>query len=119
MSEGSSSFTDSLHGPVLVAWWVLVALSFVGAMMFPVMYHFSSHGAWRRYDLGRHLMAFSVAVGWALLALLLRITLGDYPGRGLVNFSALFGLAGVAWWRSIMYILVWRKPEEVEEHELA
>ena len=112
-----NSFTDSLSSSALWAWWFLVAMGFLGAMLFPVLYHSGSRGAWRHSELGRHLMSFSVAVGYALLALLLRITLGDYPGRGAVNFSAIFGLVGVTWWRSVQYVRVWRKPGRAEDRE--
>lgn len=107
-----NSFTDSLSGPLLWMWWALVAAGLVGSMMFPILYQVGSKGAWRRNDLGRHLMAFSVAVGVALLALLLRIALGDYPGRAVVNFGAMVYLVGVVWWRSVQYLRVWRKPRE-------
>lgn len=113
-----NSFTDSLTGPLLWLWWFLAAMGFVGAMLFPVLYHAGSKGTWRHTELGRHLMAFSVAVGYALLALLLRIALGDYPGRSVVNFSAIFSLVGVTWWRSVQYIRVWRKPGRAKDHEL-
>lgn len=107
-----NSFTDSLTGPVLWLWTTFVVLGFIGAIAFPVLYHFGSRGEWRHTDLGRHLMAFSVAVGAALLALLLRIVLGDYTGRAVVNFGSIFGLVAVVWWRSVQYVRVWRKPEK-------
>jgi hypothetical protein len=100
----NGSFTDSLSGFALWVWLFLAALGFIGSALFPVLYHHGSHGAWRHTEMGRHLMAFSVAVGYALLALLLRIALGDYPGRAVVNYSAIVGLVGVTWWRSILYI---------------
>lgn len=112
------SFTDSLSGPALWLWWFLIAIGFVGAMLFPVLYHFGSretNGYWRRSEMGRHLMAFSLAVGYALLALLLRVALGDYPGRALVNFSSIFALVGVVWWRSVLYLrLRKQQPQEVD-----
>lgn len=113
-----NSWTDSLSGPLLWAWWALVALGFVGSIAFPVLYHRGSHGAWRRTEMGRHLMAFSVAVGYALLALLLRITFGDYPGRGFVNYSSILGLVGVTWWRSILYIRTTRQDRRRDDREL-
>lgn len=113
-----NSFIDSLSGPALWVWWFLIVMGFIGALLFPVAYQVGSRGQWRHTELGRHLMAFSLAVGYALLALLLRVAFGDYPGRGLVNFSAIFGLVGVVWWRSVRYIMVWRKPRRVEDHEL-
>lgn len=112
-----NSFTDSLSGPALWVLWVLVALGFIGSVLFPVLYHRGSAGTWRRTEMGRHLMAFSVAVGYALLAYLLRIALGEYPGRALVNYSALLGLVGVVWWRSVLYIRTSREDRRKEGHE--
>lgn len=106
-----SSWTDTLTGPLLWMWWTLVASGFVGSALFPVLYHVGSRGAWRHGEMGRHLMAFSVAVGWALLAYLLRITFGDYPGRGFINFSSMIALVGVVWWRSMLYIRTRRKEK--------
>lgn len=113
----NSSFTDSLTGPALVAWWALVLLGFVGSVLFPVLYHRGSHGTWRQTEMGRHLMAFSLAVGYALLALLLRIGFGDYPGRTVVNFSAMFALIGVVWWRSMLYLKTSRKDRRRDDSE--
>lgn len=107
-----SSFTDSLTGVALYAWWVLVALGALGSLLFPVLYHVGSRGRWRHTEMGRHLMAFSLAVGYALLALLSRITFGDYPGRGFVNFSAMLALVGVVWWRSAIYVKLRRKERK-------
>lgn len=104
-----NSFTDSLSGLALWAWWALTALGFVGSVAFPVLYHRGSNGTWRRTEMGRHLMAFSIAVGYALLALLLRIALGDYWGRAFVNISAMVSLIGVVWWRSILYVRTTRE----------
>lgn len=104
-----SSWTDSLTGAGLYVWWALVALGFLGSLLFPVLYHVGSRGGWRRSEMGRHLMVFSLAVGYALLALLSRITLGDYPGRGFVNFSAMIALVGAVWWRSFIYVKLRRK----------
>ena len=112
-----SSFTDSLTGPLLVLWFALAALGFVGAMLFPVLYHIGSQGSWKRTEMGRHLMAFSIAVGYALLALLLRIVFGDYWGRAVVNWSAIIGLVTVTWWRSILYIKTSRQDRKRDESE--
>lgn len=113
-----SSWTDSLNGPLLWAWWTLVALGFLGSVLFPVLYHRGSHGTWRRTEMGRHLMSFSIAVGSALMALLLRITFGDYPGRGVVNFGAMLALVSVTWWRSILYIRTTREDRRRDDREL-
>lgn len=113
-----NSFTESLSGPLLWVWGLIVALGFAGAALFPILYHVGSHGTWRRTEMGRHLMAFSIAVGYALLALLLRITFGDYTGRAFVNYSAMMALAGVTWWRSILYIRTTREDRRRDDREL-
>lgn len=113
-----NSFTDSLSGFGLWVWLFMVAAGFIGSLLFPVLYHVGSHGAWRRTEMGRHLMAFSLAVGYALLALLLRITFGDYPGRAVVNYSAILALVGVTWWRSILYIRTSRQEKRRDDREL-
>lgn len=107
-----SSWTDSLSGPALWLLWFLVATGAVGSLLFPVLYAIGSRGAWRYTEMGRHLMAFSVAVGYALLAFLFRIMFGDYPGRDFVNYSSLVGLVGVTWWRSLLYIRTNRKDRK-------
>lgn len=113
-----NSFTESLSGPALWLWWGIVGFGFLGSVLFPVLYHIGSKGTWRHTEMGRHLMAFSAAVSLALLALLLRIAFGDYPGRQLVSFGAMISLVFVVWWRSLLYMKIRRKPKERGRHEL-
>lgn len=105
-----SSFMESLGGPTLWVAYALVAMMFLGAAFFAVMYHFGSSGEWKHSDVGRHLMAFTVSVAYFSFALLTTVAFGDYPGRTAVNLSAMAALMGVCWWRCIMYAVRWRKP---------
>lgn len=102
-----SSFSESLHGWARVAWVALLALSVASAWSFPVCYATLSP-MWRRSEGGRHAMAFSVATAYAVSAYGLRFAFGEFPGRGIVMFSALFGLGAVGAWRTWIYFRVRR-----------
>jgi len=114
-----SSFVESLGGPLLWLWWAFLVLGVLGSVSFPVLYHVGSRGAWRLTEMGRHLMAYSAAVGVALGAYISRVALGDYPGRTAVMFGALVFLVFVVCWRPVIYLRVRKgKPREAGRHEL-
>lgn len=97
-----SSFTESLTGWGLIAWQLVLWSTVVGAWAFPIAYAIGS--PWRSTSMGRHAMAFSVAVAYAVSAYALRFALGDFPGRALIMFSALPWLGVTVWWRLGIYV---------------
>lgn len=99
-----SSFTESLTGWGLVAWQLFLLAAVAGAWAFPVVY--AVWFPWRASGMGRHVMAFSVAVAVALTAYGLRLAFGDFPGRTLLMFVALIGLAVTGWWRLLIAVRV-------------
>lgn len=98
------SFTDSLTGTVQAVWFGLLLIGILGSWVFPVMYFFENSRAWRRSEMGPHVMTFSVAVAFALTAYGSRVFLGDYPGRSIVMFSAMLLLIVAVWWRTFIFL---------------
>lgn len=86
--------------------WVRMALA-IGALVmtlaFMTTYHLGTRGAWRRSDIGVHLMVFGLANG-IILAFVVLAFLGALPMAVLPYFSALTYLT-VGWlfgWRTVI-----------------
>ena len=67
---------------ILQAVFLLTTVIAVAASgWFVIRFHVLTCGDWRRSVMGRHVMAFTAVIGGLLALTLLRILLGDYPGR--------------------------------------
>jgi hypothetical protein len=99
-----SSFTDSLSGVAEALWLLLLFVGLLGSWVFPVLYFFENRRAWRYGEMGPHVLTYSAAVAFALTAYGSRVFLGDYPGRGIVMFSAMILLIVAVWWRTIIFL---------------
>lgn len=111
------SFTDSLSGWAQILWLFLLLIGILGSWVFPVMYFFENNKAWRRSEVGAHVLTFSFAVAYALTAYGSRVFLGNYPGRGFVMFSAMLLLIVAVWWRTIIFIRGRRRSWQREDKD--
>lgn len=110
-----NSFVESLDGFALVAWHFFLVCGMAGGWVFVVLYWVHTKGQWIHGRIGRHLMAFSIAVSQALTAYMLRILLGDFPGREVIMFFALISLVFVVWWRTFIFLREARKDRRHEK----
>ena len=84
---------------------VLAVAAFVAALLFMVSYHVGSRGAWRRSDIGVHLMTFGLTNA-IVMAFVVLAFLGWIPAIVLPFFSALTYLtvAGLFAWRTVIMV---------------
>jgi len=100
---------------------ILIFIAFPGALAFPIMYasytrkHYGE--AWHETDVGRHLMSFSVTIMLALLDSGIVILFRNYPGRPAVTVALAGSVAGLVWWRLILYIR-YRFPKKRGKHHV-
>lgn len=85
------------HGWVAIARAVLLVASFLGALVFTLLYHQVSR--WRATPLGRHMLWFSVMMTSLTGLAVLSVFLHDYPGRAYVSLGAWTFLAFMLWQR--------------------
>lgn len=82
---------------------VLLVLTSIPLIAFPLCYHFATHGAWFRSWMGRHLMSFMgalcVVMVFALLNLFMELWSWVRPLTWLL-------VGAVAWWRLILLFVV-------------
>lgn len=67
------------HGIIVFALWygtILSAVTVLLGLLFAILYHIKTGGAWKHTELGRHLMAFVLAPASVLLLALIRAIFG-------------------------------------------
>lgn len=99
MSQLSPFWADVYLIVTLIAW--------AGSVLFPLLYGFLR--PWYKTEMGTHLFLYSLVVGLALTLTVLRPVFGDFPGRGALSLAILFSLAGVIWWRVILFFKTGRR----------
>jgi FlaA1/EpsC-like NDP-sugar epimerase len=113
-----NSFVGSLSGWALFLWQAFLVIGASGGWFFVVAYHIHTKGRWRHGRMGRHLMHFSTAVSLALTVYILRIVVGNFPGRGALMFFTLIYLVVVVWWRAALFLLENRRERREQKDEV-
>lgn len=100
---------------------IMIFIAFPGSIAFPILYatytrkHYGE--AWHETDVGRHLMAFSTTIMLALLDSVIVILFRNYPGRPAVTVALATSVAGLVWWRVILYVR-YRFPRKKGKHHV-
>jgi hypothetical protein len=85
---------------------VELVIALLGCWSFVVLY--TRTWAWWRNDVGRHLVAFSSALGLLLAFYVLRLVWRDMPGTGLITVILMTLLTVVILWRLLLFIRIKR-----------
>jgi|SRR5882724_1414592 len=80
---------------------VLILSGWLGSLIFPVVYAITMR-FWES-ELGMHFFAYGVVVWLNLTPAAIFVTLGDFPGRAIINFIIFHITVVVIWWRAIIF----------------
>lgn len=84
-----------------------VALTAAGALVFVVVYAWTTRGAWRDSAVGRNVMTFMSAIMIVSALAVAGIIWGtDWPHRNLIRTVAWGSIAACIWWRVAILIRV-------------
>lgn len=96
----------------------LLVIVTAGALFFPIYYHISSAGEWRRSPMGRHVMGYTTAAALLGIAGVFRVFLPDLSGQEWIRLGALALAAVFIWQRNYIIVRAQSVPgDERTDHE--
>ena len=94
----------------LMAQKVLVSLTAPAAIGFPIWYHLKLR--WQGSEMGRHVMGYSVVVGFLYIFSILNLFFGELPGQRIISLLITVLMMCVVWWRVVVFVHIYRKTRE-------
>lgn len=81
----------------------LMLLAAMALILFPICYHLTTAGAWRKSPMGVHLMSFMGVLGMVMVFAVLNFVM-DLPSW--VRPFVWLCIAAVSWWRLVLLFVV-------------
>ena len=98
---------------LMFVYTVLLGAGAAGCITFVTLYTWRS--PWWRSEMGRHVVAFTAALGFLEGVYFARFAVGDWPWRHELLALGLALVVLATWWRVLLFERVWRESRKRSE----